>query len=271
MDFIKALLLGIIEGFTEFLPISSTGHLILAEAFLKFDQPEGFSNAFMVIIQLPAILSVVVYFWKDLWPWARPEGFNAAFALWTKIAVAFLPAAALGFLLDDLIDAYLFNPLTVACALGVGGLLLIALEWRPREPRIAATADIGYGTAIAIGFIQCFAMIPGTSRSAATIIGAMALGTSRSAAAEFSFFLAIPTMLGATTLKLLKGGLDFTGPQWGILAVGSIVSFVVAYASIAFFMRFIQRHSFIPLGVYRIVLAALVLAALWAGLFETSS
>ncbi|MBI1320602.1 MAG: undecaprenyl-diphosphate phosphatase [Candidatus Hydrogenedens sp.] len=271
MDFLYAFLLAVIEGITEFLPISSTGHMILAESWLRFDQPESFANAFMVIIQLPAILSVVVYFWKDLWPWARPEGFAASFTLWTKIAVAFLPAAVLGFLFDDYIDAHLFNPPTVATALGVGGLVLIALEWRHREARISTTAAIGYGTAVAIGFFQCLAMIPGTSRSAATIIGAMALGASRAAAAEFSFFLAIPTMLGATALKLLKGGLGFTGEQWALLVLGSVISFVVAYASIALFMRYIQRHSFIPFGVYRIALALLVLVALWAGALETGT
>lgn len=262
MDYIVALVLAVVEGITEFLPISSTGHMILVEAWLKFQQEESFANAFMVIIQLPAILSVVVYFWKDIWPFASERGVEPTLLLWTKIITAFLPAAVLGFLLDDLIDAYLFNAITVAAALVVGGVVLIVLEWRPRADGLPSAHDIGYRRALAIGFIQCLAMIPGTSRSAATIIGAMMLGCSRQAAAEFSFFLAIPTMLGATALKLLKGGLGFTGEQWTLIALGSVVSFVVAYGVIALFMSYIRRYSFAPFGWYRIVLGLLVLS-LW--------
>lgn len=259
MDYIVAAILAVVEGITEFLPISSTGHMILVENWLQFRQEESFSNAFMVIIQLPAILSVVVYFWRDIWPWGSERGVEATLQLWSKILVAFLPAAALGFLLDDWIDAHLFNPVTVAIALVMGGVILILLEWRHTEGEVASAHDLGYGRALTIGFLQCIAMIPGTSRSAATIIGAMAIGCSRRAAAEFSFYLAIPTMTGACALKILKGGLNFTGEQWALLAVGSAISFVVAYGVIALFMSYIRRYSFMPFGGYRIALGGLVL------------
>jgi undecaprenyl-diphosphatase len=260
MDYLKAILLAVVEGVTEFLPISSTGHMILVEEWLRFGQPESFANAFMVMIQLPAILSVVVYFWKDLWPIGHARGFQGSMALWSKIAVGFLPAAVLGLLLDDWIDEHLFNAVTVAIALVVGGVVLIALERRPRTGGLATAHDIGYQRAALIGLVQCLAMIPGTSRSAATIIGGMMFGCSRQAAVEFSFYLAIPTMLGATALKLIKGGLDFTGEQWALLGVGSLVSFVVAYAVIALFMGYVRKYSFAPFGWYRIALGAIVLA-----------
>jgi len=265
MDYLKALLLGIVEGITEFLPISSTGHMILVEDVLRMAQPDNFIATFMIVIQLPAILSVVVYFWHKIWPWSSEAGPRKTMLMWTKVVAAFLPAAVIGVLLDELIEHYLFNPVTVSIALGVGGVLLILLERRRREPALHSVHDVSYPLAVGIGFFQCLAMIPGTSRSAATIIGAMLLGASRGAAAEFSFFLAIPTMLGATTFKLLKSGFSFTNEQWALLGVGSVVSFVVAYAVIAVFMRYIQRHTFEAFGIYRIVLAAAVLLALWAG------
>jgi undecaprenyl-diphosphatase len=266
MDYLKAVILAVVEGITEFLPISSTGHMILVEDLLRLNQPESFSNAFMVMIQLPAILSVVVYFWKELWPFGHARGFDASINLWFRIVIGFLPAAVLGFLLDDLIDAYLFNPLVVALALAVGGVLLVWLERRPKADGIPTAYDIDYRRAILIGLAQCVAMIPGTSRSAATIIGAMLFGCSRQAAVEFSFYLAIPTMLGATVLKLIKGGLDFTGEQWALLGIGSLVSFVVAYIVIAAFMGYVRKYSFVPFGWYRIALGALVIALYFAGL-----
>lgn len=266
MDYLKAIILAVVEGVTEFLPISSTGHMILVEDILRLDQPDSFSNAFMVMIQLPAILSVVVYFWKELWPFGHARGFEASINLWIRIVIGFLPAAVLGFLLDDLIDAYLFNPLVVALALAVGGVLLVWLERRPKADGIATAYDIDYRRAVLIGLAQCVAMIPGTSRSAATIIGAMLFGCSRQAAVEFSFYLAIPTMLGATVLKLLKGGMDFTGQQWALLGVGSLVSFVVAYIVIAAFMGYVRKYSFVPFGWYRIALGGLVIVLYFAGL-----
>jgi undecaprenyl-diphosphatase len=260
--YVNAILLAIVEGVTEFLPVSSTGHLILVEAFLRLSDDTAFNNAFMVIIQLPAILAVVAYFWRQIWPFGTGADTEGVLLLWTKIVVAFLPAAVLGFLLDDLIDAYLFNPAVVACALIAGGIVLWVLERNPRAPRFNTVHEVGYRTAFLVGCFQCLAMVPGTSRSAATIIGALALGASRPAAAEFSFFLAIPTMLGATSLKILKGGLDYTADQWMLLAVGSVVSFLVAYAVIAAFMGYIQRHTFVPFAYYRIAVGLLVLAFL---------
>lgn len=259
MSYFIAAVLALIEGVTEFLPISSTGHLILAEEYLRLTADESFNNAFMVIIQLPAILAVVVYFWSRLWPFGKGADLEGVLFLWTKIVVGFLPAAVLGLLLDDFIDAYLFNSVTVAIALIVGGIVLWAIERNPRAPRFNTVHEVSYKTALYIGLFQCLAMIPGTSRSAATIIGALVLGASRSAAAEFSFFLAIPTMLGATVLKVLKNGLSFTGEQWGLLGVGSLVSFLVAFAVIAVFMSFIKRHTFVPFAWYRIALGVIVL------------
>ncbi len=259
MDFINAIILAVVEGITEFLPISSTGHMILVEDYLKLGTDPVYADTFMVAIQLPAILSVVLYFWKDLWPFGKTADTRAILTLWTKVVAAFMPAAVLGFLLDDLIEQWLFTSLTVALALIIGGIILIILERRKQTPRFSCVGEVSYAIAVGIGCIQCIAMIPGTSRSAATIIGAMLLGASRSAAAEFSFFLAIPTMLGATAFTLMETGLRFTGRQWALLAVGSVVSFLVAYAVVAWLMTFIRKHSFTFFGYYRIALGLAVL------------
>ncbi len=259
MDFLVAIILSVIEGITEFLPISSTGHMILVEDFLRLSDDSAFADSFMVIIQLPAILSVVVYFWSELCPLRRDGIDNEKIRLWIRIVIAFLPAAVLGALFDDYIEAWLFNSITVAVALVIGGVVLLLLERRTSSVHMQEVGDITWGKGLLIGFFQCLAMIPGTSRSAATIIGGMILGASRPAAAEFSFFLAIPTMLGATAYKVMKNGLDFTAHQWALLAIGSIVSFLVAYAVIAAFMGYIRRRNFIPFGYYRIALGALVL------------
>lgn len=259
--YINAVILAIIEGVTEFLPVSSTGHLILAEQFFTLDAAggSGFTSAFEVIIQLPAILAVVVYFFPKIWPFhSDPERRAEIFTLWYHVVAAFIPAAILGLLLDDIIESLLFAPVPVGIALIVGGIILIVVERRGMTVRANSVHDITYALAIAIGFFQCLAMIPGTSRSAATIVGGMVLGLSRAAAAEFSFFLAIPTMLGATTLKLIKGGFDYTAMQWTLLGIGSVVSFLTAWAVIAVFMSYIQRRDFIPFGVYRIVLGVVV-------------
>lgn len=262
MVYIKAILLGIVEGFTEFLPISSTGHLVLVEDFLSLDQGQAFTNTFHVAIQLPAIAAVVVYFWSRLWPFSGPrEAQRQRLLLWTKIIIAVLPAVVLGLLFDDLIEAHLLAPVPVAIALLVGGIILIAIERRHSTPRLMTTEALPYLTALWIGCFQCLAMIPGTSRSASTIIGAMLLGATRPVAAEFSFFLAIPTMLGATMLTLAKHSGGFTPQQWALLAIGGIVSFVTAYAVIAAFMGYIRKHDFQVFGYYRIVLGAIVLLA----------
>ena len=271
MEILKAVLLAVVEGITEFLPISSTGHLILVGEYLRFQDGEDFAHAFDVIIQLPAILAVVVYFWKELWPFGERQDHRATWTLWSKIVVAFLPAAVAGVLFADLIEEKLFNSITVALALLIGGVVLVVLERGRREHRVTHMSQLGYGMALLIGCFQCLAMIPGTSRSAATIIGAMLLGASRVAAAEFSFFLAIPTMAGATAYTILKHGVHFSVPQWGLIGVGSVVSFTVAYGVIAFLMGFVKKHDFRLFGYYRIVLGAAVLALFYFGFVGTAS
>ncbi len=259
MDYLKAVFLAVIEGVTEFLPISSTGHLKLADEFVDLGHGPAFAHAFIVIIQLPAIFSVVLYFWRDLWPFGGDrERRDRIILQWFKIAVAFVPAALLGPFLNDAIEGVLSSTYLIAAALIVGGILLIVLERMSMTVRHETVRDIGFRVALGIGAFQCLAMIPGTSRSAATIIGAMILGASR-AAAEFSFFLAIPTMLGATAYTVLKSGANFTGPQWGLLAVGSVVSFITAYAVVAFLMNYIRKHDFSVFGWYRIALGIVVI------------
>lgn len=279
IDLLKVLILSIVEGVTEFLPVSSTGHLILVNQFVKLE-PEGFSNAFNVIIQLGAILSVVVLYFERLNPWSKskirlPKNYDdlngqskayfilshpdkKTINLWLKVIVGVLPAMVLGLLFDDLIDAYLFNPMTVAAMLLVWGLIIIFVEKRTKTIKYESLADVPYATILAIGFFQCLAMIPGTSRSAATIMGAMILGLSRPAAAEFSFFLAIPTMLGATLLKLVKNLGGFTGYQWLLILIGMVLSFIVAFVVIKKFLSYVKKHDFIPFGIYRIILAVIV-------------
>lgn len=266
MIYLKAVLLAIVEGITEFLPISSTGHLILVEAFVELSEDASFNTAFMVIIQLPAIFAVVVYFWKDLWPYGSTgQRRRELYGLWSKIFVAVLPALVLGALFDEFMEEHLFAPLPVAVALFVGGVVILLVERLRHNARVETVLDISFRVAFAIGLFQCLAMFPGTSRSAATIIGAMVLGASRPAAAEFSFFLAIPTMLAAAAYSMLKSGLAFSGEQWIVLAVGSVVSFVVAYGAIRWFMAYVRQRSFNIFGYYRIGLAVLVYIALQAG------
>jgi undecaprenyl-diphosphatase len=260
LDYLKAVLLAVVEGITEFLPISSTGHLKLLDEFVDLGHGPEFAHAFIVMIQLPAILSVVLYFWHDLWPFGGDaERRDRIIVQWFKIAVAFIPAAVLGPFLADAIEGVLSGVYVIAGALFVGGILLVVLERLQTKTKHETVGDIGFAVAFGIGVFQCLAMIPGTSRSAATIIGAMLLGCSRAAAAEFSFCLAIPTMLGATVFTLLKTGADFTGTQWGLLAVGSVVSFITAYAVVAFLMTYIRRHDFSAFGWYRIALAIVVI------------
>lgn len=264
--YLKAVLLAIVEGATEFLPISSTGHLILVESFIELTPDERFNNSFLIVIQLPAILAVLIYFWADLWPFMHTgKERRDRFTLWGKVIVAVLPAVALGALLNEFLETHLFAPLPVAVALLAGGVILIVIERRNHQVVFETVDDMPIRTAFYIGLFQCLAMIPGTSRSAATIIGAMLVGASRPAAAEFSFFLAVPTILGATVYSLATHGIDFTAEEWRLLAVGSAVSFVVAYAAIAALMNYVRRRSLAAFGVYRIVLAGLVLAAAYLG------
>jgi undecaprenyl-diphosphatase len=257
--FLEAILLGIVEGITEFLPISSTGHLILLNQLIHF--PEDFAKLFDIVIQLGAILSVVVYFFHELYPFSSQiavERRQEIFKLWKKTIVAVIPAIGIGGIFGSEIKARLFNPAVVAMALFAGGILLIWVERTRQEGVITSLKTLSYPTAVAIGLIQCLAMIPGTSRSAATIIGAMLLGASRPVAAEFSFFLAIPTMFAASGYSLLKSGMHLSLLQWELLGVGFLVSFLVAWAVIAMFMNYIRRHDFQAFGYYRLILAIVV-------------
>lgn len=267
-DIIVALILGVVEGLTEFLPISSTGHLILVGEFIGKTGAfanESFDKAFDIIIQFAAILSVILYFWDKLWPFSAKKTVNErndSFSVWFKAIAGVVPALILGFLLDDWIEEHFFNPMTVSIALIGWGVVLIILESRQRRGKIQDLSALTLQMVLLIGLIQCIAMIPGTSRSAATIIGAMLLGCSRLVAAEFSFFLAIPTMTAAagySLLKLMKSGIVLTNHDWLVLGIGFVTSFLVAYAVIAFFMRYITQNDFRPFGWYRIALGLLVL------------
>lgn len=267
---ILVIILAVVEGITEFLPVSSTGHMILVNKLIggAYLSPT-FTNSFLIIIQLGAILSVVVYFWKDLTPFVgTKERFILRFRLWLKIIVGVLPAMVIGLFLDDIIDKYfLDNVLIVAITLIAYGVIFIGIEviykLKNIKPKVKRFAGLKYRTAFLIGFFQCLAMIPGTSRSGATIIGALLLGLSRPLAAEFSFYLAIPTMFGATALKLFKNGLAFTEMEWSYLALGSAIAFVVAYIVIKWFMDFIKKRSFASFGLYRIILGIVVIVLLY--------
>ena len=243
--------LSFIEGLTEFIPVSSTGHMIIVEHFMKLSENRQFVNAFYIIIQLGAILSVIVYFFRKIFP--------LNIQLWKKIVVAVMPAVVLGLLFDDYIDKYLFSPIIVSATLIIYGLILIFLEKGTKKFKIDNINDVSYRTAFTIGVFQCLAMIPGTSRSASTIIGAMLLGVNRIVATEFSFFLAIPTMLGATLLKVVKMGLGLSGYEWFLIALGFVLSFIFAYGVIRVFMNYIKKHDFKIFGYYRIALGVIVL------------
>ena len=269
IEILKVLVLGIVEGFTEWLPISSTGHLILVDKIVQFKQPEEFVNMFKVVIQLGAILAVLVMYFHRLNPFSKrkkPSQQRATLRRWMKIVVACLPAAVFGLLLDDWIDAMLMdNAYVVSAMLILYGVLFIAVENRNagQAPAVQKVGQISFQLALYIGLFQVLAMIPGTSRSGATILGAMVLGCSRSAAAEFSFFLGIPVMFGASGLKIVKyflEGNSFTGPQVFYLIFGMVVAFVVSVYSIKFLMGYIKNNDFKFFGYYRIVLGIIVLA-----------
>ena len=268
LDLIKAIILGLVEGITEFLPISSTGHLIIVNNWLSFSK--SFTEMFDVVIQLGAILAVVVVFWKKLWPFTKDQVENTIVLnkvnlnVWYKAIVAVAPALVLGALFGSKIEEKLFNSVVVAIALIVGGVILILVEKKQTTSiGVSSIADISYGKAFCIGLVQCLAMIPGTSRSAATIIGAMWLGASRAVAVEFSFFFAIPTMLAASAYSLLKYEGLLNGNDWLILVVGFIVAFLTALVVIKFLLRYIQNHNFKIFGYYRIILGLIILLAPW--------
>ena len=291
-EIIKTVILGIVEGITEWLPISSTGHMILVDEFMKLDVRKDFMNIFLVVIQLGAILAVVILFWSKLWPFHlkktavkpffKEEGKAVALKkacnnyvhvdkilLWVKILIASVPAAIIGLAFDDQIDAMLtgdtdmdMRAFVVAGALIVYGVLFIVIERLKKREKITDLNKMPYRTALYIGLIQCLSLVPGTSRSGSTILGASLLGTSRTVAAEFSFFLGIPAMFGASAIKLLKffsDGLSFTTDEIIILLVGCVVSFVVSILAIKFLVSYIKKHDFKVFGVYRIILGILVI------------
>ncbi|MHB8125403.1 MAG: undecaprenyl-diphosphate phosphatase [Desulfitobacteriaceae bacterium] len=259
-DFVSALILGIVEGITEFLPISSTGHLIIVNQFTGFTGQ--FANMFDVVIQLGAILSVVVYFRQRLIPFGHNKSSinHKIFDLWKKTLIGVIPALGIGALIGDYIEELLFNTTIVAIALIVGGLIIVYIENKRPSFRITSIEQLSYRMAFLIGLIQCLAMIPGTSRSAATIIGATLLGASRVVAAEFSFFLAIPTMVAASAYTLLKNGMLLTLHELSIIVCGFFVSFIVAWLVISGFMNYVSKRDFKPFGYYRIFLGIIVLA-----------
>lgn len=265
IEILKAVLFGIVEGITEWLPISSTGHMILLNEFVTLNVSEDFWEMFLVVIQLGAILAVVLLFWNKIFPFRfkeKPVVQKDIFVLWFKILVACVPAAIVGLAFDDVLDALFYNPWCVSIALIVFGIAFILIENRNKKmtPKITELNDITYRMALMIGIFQLLAAVfPGTSRSGATIVGALLIGVSRTVAAEFTFFLAIPVMLGASLLKLLKFGFSFTGEEVVILAVGMAVAFAVSVAVIRFLMGYIKKHDFKVFGWYRIVLGAAVL------------
>ena len=259
-NYFIAVILGIVEGVTEFLPISSTGHLIVANRLVGFTG--SFANMFDVIIQLGAILSVVVYFWRRINPFNSKQTYQQkieTWDLWKKTVVAVIPALLIGGTIGQHVEDALFNPLTVAIALVIGGIVIIIIENRAQTNVITSISALNYKKAFLIGLIQCLAMIPGTSRSAATIIGAMLLGASRSVAAEFSFFLAIPTMMAATAYSFLKSNVNLSAVEWQVLIIGFTVSFLVAWVVIAAFMNYIRKRDFKPFGYYRIIFGLVLL------------
>lgn len=264
LEILKVLVLGIVEGFTEWLPISSTGHMILVDEIIHLNQPADFMNMFLVVIQLGAILAVVVLYFDKLNPFTpskKPAQRQATLVLWSKIILACIPAAVIGFLVDDILEAYLMNGYVVAATLIIYGILFLVIENRNqyRNFDIQKVNEIPYQTALYIGLFQLLALIPGTSRSGSTILGAMILGCSRASSAEFSFFLGIPIMFGASLLKIVKYGANFNGTQIFYLILGMVVAFVVSVYAIKFLMGYIRQHDFKFFGYYRIVLGAVVL------------
>ena len=269
IEMLKAVVFGVVEGITEWLPVSSTGHLILLYEipFLKLSVSEAFSEMFDVVIQLGAILAVIVLFFHKLNPFSPKKSARQkqdTWILWMKVIVAVLPSAVLGLLLDDWFEEHFYNYVVVALALIIYGVAFIYVEYlhRGKHSAIRKVEQIDWRTALLIGAFQCLALIPGTSRSGSTILGAIILGVSRAAASEFSFFLAIPTMMGASALKAVKfllEGNSATGTEIAVLIVGSVVSFVVSLLVIKALMQYVRRHSFSSFGVYRILLGALVL------------
>lgn len=263
LDILKSIIFGIVEGITEWLPISSTGHLILLNEFLKLEQGEAFFEMFQVVIQLGAILAVVVIYFHKLNPFSPKKTYKQKMMtvqIWIKVLIGCVPAGVIGLLFNDWIDEKLYHWYVVAAMLIVYGILFIVVEnyQKGREPKVTKLSQLTLPMLLVIGLFQMLAMIPGTSRSGATIVGALMLGVSRGIAAEFTFFLAIPVMFGASALKLFKFGFHFTGMQAAVLIVGLVVSFVVSIIAIKFLLKYIKNHDFKVFGYYRIVLGIIV-------------
>ena len=269
IELLKVIFLGIVEGITEWLPISSTGHMLLVDEFLQLNANDAFKKMFFVVIQLGAILAVVVLFWHKMLPFQlqdrkKPFWKKDTLSLWLKVVVACIPGAAVTLLFDDVIEAHLHTPVVIACALILYGIAFLLVEdWnKARRPRIRSLSEITYQTALIIGLFQVLSIIPGTSRSGATIIGALLIGVSRVAAAEFTFFLAVPVMIGLSFIKILKFGFAFTGSELIVLLLGSAVAFVVSLLVVRFLMNYIRKHDFTAFGWYRIALGIVVILAL---------
>lgn len=265
LEIFKAVLWGVVEGVTEWLPISSTGHMILIDELVRLDVTPAFKEMFLVVIQLGAILAVVALYFEKLNPFSRgksPKQRRETFSLWYKVILACVPAGIVGILFNDYMEENFFNYQTVAIALIVYGVLFIAIENRNKRkrPRIRDLANLDYATALMIGVFQVLSLVPGTSRSGATILGAILIGTSRYVAAEFTFFLAIPVMFGASLLKMMKFGWNYTSNEIAILLTGVISAFVVSILAIKFLMGYIKNNDFKAFGYYRIVLGIIVLA-----------
>ncbi len=264
IEILKSIFLGIVEGITEWLPISSTGHMILVDEFIKLDVSKEFLDMFMVVIQLGAILAVLVLYFHKLNPFSRKKTLTErkqTWSLWLKVIIACLPAAVIGLIFDDKINELFFNAWTIAITLIVYGVLFIIVEIfnRKRKPKVRELSQLPYTMAFLIGVFQLLALIPGTSRSGITIITALLLGASRFVAAEFTFFLAIPVMVGASALKLVKFGFSYTGMEIAVLIAGVLTAFLVSILAIKFLMKYIKKHDFKIFGVYRILLGIAVI------------
>ncbi|QEY35708.1 undecaprenyl-diphosphate phosphatase [Caproiciproducens galactitolivorans] len=265
VEILKAILFGIVEGITEWLPISSTGHMILLDDFVKLNTSATFKAMFLVVIQFGAILAVIVIYWKNLMPFGFQKRLTVKtdiLSMWGKIIVACIPAAIVGLLWDEEIEAFFYNYRTVSIMLILFGILFIIIENynRNKQPKISAISQISYKTALIIGLFQLIAAIfPGTSRSGATIVGALLIGVARTTAAEFTFYLAVPVMFGASVLKLAKFGFHYTGVEVSILLTGMVVAFVVSVLIIKFLMNYIKKHDFKVFGWYRIALGSIIL------------
>jgi len=266
-EILKVIFLGIVEGITEWLPISSTGHMLLVDEFLQINASEAFKAMFFVVIQLGAIMAVVLIFWNKMWPFnlkdkSRPFIKNHIFDMWFKVVVACIPGAVVTILFDDYIEAHFHTPLVIAATLIIYGILFIVIENRNKNviPDVKKLKDITYKHALLIGLFQVLSIIPGTSRSGSTIIGALLIGVSRVAAAEFTFFLAVPVMFGLSALKLLKFGFAFTSAELIILLVGCLTAFIVSLFVISFLMSYIKKKDFKAFGWYRIILGVIVIA-----------